>query len=109
MSKHTGDVETIRVRVLTSAAQDEASTLAAQVLAFLAGGMALRQRHPLTIATLKMCFDGIQRGLWSSAVCSQFVPHLVRGAGLPPLQECAGEIVLPAGCALLCVGKATPP
>ena len=59
------------------AAHADALSLLSSSLSFLSGGMALRQRHPLTIAILKMCFDGILRGLWQPSEVATLIPHLV--------------------------------
>ncbi len=64
------------VCVLRSGDGDGASLLG-HVISFLKGGMAIRQRHALVIASLRLLLSGLQRGMWPIPSSAQLVPILV--------------------------------
>jgi hypothetical protein len=45
--------------------------------------MAIRQRHSLVIATLRVLLAAVQRGLWLVPSCAQLVPILVSRSVFP--------------------------
>lgn len=59
------------------AADADAASLLGHAVTFLMGGMAIRQRHSLVIATLRVLLAAVQRGLWLVPSCAQLVPILV--------------------------------
>ena len=62
----------------------ECLSLLTALVAFLKGGMALRQRHALVIASLRTAMTAVQRGCWTGAACTQLVPIMVGNpCGLP--------------------------
>ncbi len=54
-----------------------ADTLCCLIAASLKFGTSLRQRHPLTLAMLKLCYESMARGCWSIPTLLHFVTSVV--------------------------------